>query len=51
MKTVNIICDFCEKEIRDHVLYGSLILPGLPETNFCGYCCFWDWIKKSLEQK
>lgn len=46
MKTVEITCDFCHKEIRDRVLYGTLKMPMLEESHFCGICCFDDWILK-----
>jgi hypothetical protein len=33
------------KEIPNEILYGTLKLPLLPENNFCGVCCFDDYIR------
>ncbi len=44
MKKIEINCDYCDKKIQENVLYGSLIMPGFNEHNFCGISCFDDWV-------
>jgi hypothetical protein len=48
---IKIICDYCEKEIPDGLLYGIVKMPMLPEINFCSLGCFDHWLKNNCLKK